>query len=325
MDIDRALIVNAAQKLSDAGIDSAEHDAVVLLEHATTTVEFDQLVAQRVQRVPLQHLTGKAYFRYVTVAVGEGVFVPRPETELLAQVGIDVLAELVKERTGATAQESPRTKPVAFDLCSGSGTIALSLATEVSNVIVHAVEKSTDAVQWLLNNVEQHSGAVEENNSRVTVHALDATDESKFLKFFNTADVVISNPPYIPNDMIPRDPEVRDYDPHLALFGGPDGLDVPVAVARVAAQLLKDGGTFAMEHADVQGDGTHGLPAALREMTDLSGEKVWEKVVDHTDYNGLPRYTTARRAMRATPTDELNQAKNADSDLNPTADAQVQG
>ena len=322
MQPDRALIRQATTQLLEAGIQSAEHDATVLLEHASTTQEFHELVAKRAQRIPLQHLTRIAYFRYLSLAVGSGVFVPRPETELLAQVGIDVLGEIVRQQTHSIAQTTTdvkqriiselenhevltenadavhRPKPIAFDLCAGSGAVALSLATEVSNVTVHAVEQSVEATSWLMENVSRYEQQLESNNSRITVHTLDATDLNQFTQWFNTADVVLSNPPYIPNDMIPREPEVRDHDPQVALFGGTVGLEIPQAVAFVAAHLLQDGGTFAMEHADVQGEGDSGLPAVLRNMRDTSGALVWQNVMDHTDYNGLPRFTTAIRAQR---------------------------
>ena len=303
MEFNRAIIIEAAEKLSAAGIESAEHDATALLEFATTTKQFDELITQRASRVPLQHITGTAYFRYIDLKVGKGVFIPRPETELLAQVGIDVLTELVKQRQSSEPNsESHCVKPVAFDLCSGSGAVAIAMATEVSNVTVHAVEKSVDATNWLLSNVEHTSEKLEANNSRVVVHALDATDVSLFTQWQNTADVVLSNPPYIPNQMIPRDPEVHAHDPHLALFGGESGLEIPIKVAQVAGTLLKDGGVFAMEHADVQGEhqngGEVGLPQALREMTDEFGNALWEDVIDYSDYNNLPRYTVARRATR---------------------------
>lgn len=298
MNIDRALVVSATQKLQDAGIDSAQNDATLLLEFATNTEHFLELVDKRASRVPLQHLTGAAYFRHLELAVGPGVFVPRPETELLAQVAIDYLPKLLAGQLEQAEVKAKVTKPIVFDLCAGSGAVALSIATEVANVAVHAVELSADALPWLIHNVDSCANKSDAINSRVTVHALDATDCAKFAKWFNKADVVISNPPYIPDAMIPRDPEVREHDPHLALFGGPDGLDVPIKVAQTAAMLLKDGGAFAMEHADVQGEGAAGLPAALRAMTDVNGNQVWQDVIDHNDYNGLPRYTSAIRATR---------------------------
>ena len=298
MILNRVLVVSAAQKLQDAGIDSAENDATLLLAHAATEEEFHQLVAKRALRIPLQHLTGRAYFRHLELAVGPGVFVPRPETELLAQVAVDSLPELLKQQLEQAEVKANVSKPVVFDLCAGSGAVGLSVATEVANVVVHVVEVSADAIAWLIENVDSYASKCEAKNSRVTVHALDATDTEKFAEWFNKADVVLSNPPYIPDEMIPRDPEVREHDPQLALYGGPDGLDVPIKVAATAALLLKSGGVFAMEHADVQGEGKSGLPAALRAMTDAGGNFVWREVVDHKDYNGLPRFTSAIRAER---------------------------
>jgi len=299
MNLDRALIVSATQKLQDAGIYSAENDATLLIQYASTEDQFHELVAKRASRIPLQHLTGFAYFRHLKLAVGSGVFVPRPETELLAQVGVDCLPKILGQQLEHAEVKASVTKPIIFDLCAGSGAVGLSVATEVTNVSVHVVELSADALPWLIQNVETYSEKIDANGSRVTIHAQDATDEEKFAQWFNKVDVVLSNPPYIPDEMIPRDPEVREHDPQLALYGGPDGLDVPVKVAATAAKLLKGGGIFAMEHADVQGEGESGLPAALRAMTDENGNTLWQEVIDHNDYNGLPRFTSAIRAVRA--------------------------
>ena len=298
MNLDRALVVSAAAKLHEAGIDSAENDASLLLEHASTKEQFHELVAKRASRIPLQHLTGTAYFRHLELSVGSGVFVPRPETELLAQVAVDCVPKMLAAQLETAEVKSTVTKPIVFDLCAGSGAVGLSVATEVANVAVHVVEVSVDALPWLLQNVDRNAVKTEAHNSRVTVHALDATDSEKFAQWFNKVDVVLSNPPYIPDAMIPRDPEVREHDPQLALYGGPDGLDVPTKVAATAALLLKEGGVFAMEHADVQGEGESGLPAVLRTMIDENGNSVWRDIVDHTDYNGLPRFTSAIRAQR---------------------------
>jgi len=298
MNVDRALVLSAAMKLQDAGIDSAENDATLLLEHATSEEQFHDLVSRRESRIPLQHLTGTAYFRHLELSVGPGVFVPRPETELLAQVAVDCVPKILAAQLETADVKARVTKPTVFDLCAGSGAVGLSVATEVANVSVHVVEVSEDALPWLLQNVDACAETTEAKNSRVTVHALDATDSEKFAQWFIKVDVVLSNPPYIPDEMIPRDPEVREHDPHLALFGGPDGLDVPTKVAETAALLLKSGGVFAMEHADVQGEGESGLPAVLRAMTDENGNAVWQDVIDHNDYNGLPRFTSAIRAER---------------------------
>lgn len=186
---------------------------------------------------------------------------PRPETELLAQTAIDGL----------------RPGDVAVDLCAGSGAVALALATE-AQVTVHAVELSDAAMPYLRRNVTTLSP------ESVTIHHADATSPTILNDVAGQVAVVVSNPPYIPDDMVPRDPEVRDHDPHLALFGGSDGLDVARGVVATATRLLRDGGLFAMEHADVQGHSVLGLFT--------SG---WAEIVDHADYNGLPRYVTARR------------------------------
>ncbi|NBU32274.1 MAG: peptide chain release factor N(5)-glutamine methyltransferase [Actinobacteria bacterium] len=298
MEVDRTLLAQAEQQLRAAGVDSAQNDALRLMEYAKTTNQFTELLVQRVRRVPLQHLIGQAHFRYLTLQVGPGVFVPRPETELLTQVAIDFTQDFISNRLAKAEIKSDVRKPVVFDLCAGSGAVALSIATEVANVSVHAVELSHDALGWLLTNVDRWSESCEQKNSRVAVHALDAGEVEKFADWFNKVDVVVSNPPYIPNNMIPRDPEVRDHDPHLALFGGTDGLEIPTAVAGTAAQLLVSGGCFAMEHADTQGEGDNGLPEVLRNMVDKNGDPLWLEVTDHLDYNNLPRFTTAIRAER---------------------------
>ncbi|MCX6404017.1 MAG: peptide chain release factor N(5)-glutamine methyltransferase, partial [Actinobacteria bacterium] len=237
--------------------------------HAATEEQFHELVANRAARIPLQHLTGTAYFRHLELSVGSGVFVPRPETELLAQVAVDCVPKMLAVQIETAEVKSAVTKPIVFDLCAGSGAVGLSVATEVANVAVHVVEFSLDALPWLIQNADTYAAKIEANNSRATVHALDATDSEKFAQWFKKVDVVLSNPPYIPDEMIPRDPEVREHDP-----------------------------LFAMEHADVQGEGESGLPAALRAMTDVGGNAVWRDVIDHNDYNGLPRFTSAIRAER---------------------------
>lgn len=280
----RDLIAAGTTVLESAEVTSAQKNATELLAFvlnddnvsALSDIEvsadneraFLDLVARRTTRVPLQHLTGKAYFRHLELVVGPGVFIPRPETELLAQVAIDELNRAVGG--------------VAVELCAGSGAIALSIATEVPNVIVHAVEKSEAAFDWLNKNVAKYASQLESNGSKVITYLGDATDESILAKLAGTVDTVVSNPPYIPDAMIPREPEVRDHDPHMALFGGADGFDVARGVISVAEQLLVPSGLFAMEHADVQGESVIDL---------LDG---WIDPVDHVDYNQLPRYVTAR-------------------------------
>lgn len=261
---DRATLDGVASTLTAAGIGSPMADAKLLIEHAADAAHLEQSVAARAARVPLQHITGVAYFRHLELEVGPGVFVPRPETELLAQAAIDALAP----------------GDVAVDLCAGSGAVAIALATE-AGARVHAVELSADAMPYLLRNVSASGATVE------VLHG-DATDTALLSELAGQAAVVVSNPPYIPDAMVPREPEVRDHDPHLALFGGPDGLDVARGVVAHATALLRDGGLFAMEHADVQGQSVLAL-----------FDSQWADVVDHADYNGLPRFVTARRVRIA--------------------------
>ena len=237
--------------------------------------EFENLVARRANRVPLQHLTGIAYFRHLELAVGPGVFVPRPETELLVEAAIKHLKTVSSSR-------------IAIDLCAGSGAIALSLALEVPGTTVHAVELSDDAFKWLTHNVVDHAAKLEAVESHVIVHHGNAGDQSLLSELFNQVDALVSNPPYIPSEMIPRDPEARDHDPAIALFSGSDGLDVAREVVLVAAELLKPGGFVGVEHADMQGES---MPALFDAMPNT-----WTNVKDNLDYNKLPRFTTAVRS-----------------------------
>ncbi|KIP51523.1 peptide chain release factor N(5)-glutamine methyltransferase [Leucobacter komagatae] len=223
----------------------------------------------RAQRVPLQHLTGRAPFRSIELRVGPGVFVPRPETETVAQFAVDAL--------GAAAT----TAPLAVDLCTGSGAIALALAREVPNARVWAVEKSAEAHAWAAENVAAlGDGRVE------LIHG----DLADFVpgrlapaELAGNAHVVISNPPYVPNAMVPRDAEVRDHDPELALYGGNDGLDVIRVISGIAMQLLLPGGSLVLEHAEGQG-------AAIRELLARDG---WRACATHPDLTGRDRATTA--------------------------------
>lgn len=287
----KAAVSKASTSLTAAKVSSPQVDAELLLAHVLgvtrsqlssvtelteeQALDFDNLVARRANRVPLQHLTGTAYFRHLELSVGPGVFVPRPETELLVEAAIKHLRDL----------KSPR---LAVDLCSGSGAIALSLALEVPGTTVHAVELSDDAFKWLTHNVIDHAAQLEQIGSHVVVHHANAGDTSLLSEFAGQVDAVVSNPPYIPSEMIPRDPEARDHDPAIALFSGLDGLDVAREVAVVAANLLKPGGFIGMEHADVQGES---MPALLTAPTGI-----WDEVKDNPDYNKLPRFTTAIRA-----------------------------
>jgi len=226
---------------------------------------FDALVARRADRVPLQHLTGRAYFRTLTLQVGPGVFVPRPETEVVVEAAIALVGRCDAEH------------PVVVDLGAGSGAIALALACEVPRAVVHAVEADPAAVSWLERNTE---------GSRVVVHHQDLADELPLPA--GQVDLVVSNPPYIPDDAVPRDPEVARHDPPRALYSGPDGLDAVRAVERAAARLLRPGGWVVVEHADQQG---RSAPAVFE------GAPGWCEVRDWPDLTGRDRYLTAQRSV----------------------------
>lgn len=288
----RAALREAARLLAAAGVPSAEHDARALAAHAlglerlepalapTPPAEFfpafAALVERRCAREPLQHIVGSAAFRYLTLTVRPGVFVPRPETELVAEQAVDEARRLT-----ATGRA-----PVVVDLCCGTGAIALAVATEVPGAVVTAVDASEAAVALTVDNAAA-SGA------QVTVLHGDATDAGLLADLDGTVDVVVSNPPYIPPDAVPLDPEVRDHDPALALYGGgPDGLAVPRGVVARAAVLLRDGGLLVMEHADVQGPGVRDAVAATG---------AFAQVATLTDLTGRDRMVVARRVARHTP------------------------
>ena len=300
----RDVLVDAERRLERGGVPSASVDAAELVAFALGTtrtrvflhdpidpdqrVRIESLVTQRVNRIPLQHITGTAGFRRIELQVGQGVFIPRPETELVTEAAIRELIELPIERR------------IAVDLCSGSGAIAISLGIEVPNSQVWAVELDDQAVRWTQQNVDSHASKLHDVASSVTVVHADASTvaESELATLAGTCAVVISNPPYIPLGMVPLDPEVRDHEPRAALFGGEDGMDLGRGVVATAAQLLAPGGTLVIEHADVQGPGgAHGgVPGVVERARELDGRAAFVDVVDRTDFNGRPRFTVARRA-----------------------------
>src|SRR4051794_2031323 len=279
----------AVGRLREAGVDSPDHDAQVLLAHVLgversqlplvddvpppVAVEYDALVARRAVREPLQHLTGTAWFRHVELLVGPGVFVPRPETELLAGWAVEAALEVVS--TGSTDQKAAGA--VVVDLGTGSGAIAKSLAHEVPTARVHAVELDEAAHAWAARNLA---------GTGVDLRQGDLADA--FDDLAGTVDVVVSNPPYIPHEAWESvAAEVRDHDPELALYATGDGLDTIRVVAQRAALLLRPGGVVGVEHADAQGESA---PAVF------SGAGRWEQVRDHRDLAGRPRFLTARLA-----------------------------
>jgi release factor glutamine methyltransferase len=279
------LLADAARRLADAGVDSPRVDAELLLAHAIgverarllvlddvtdqAAARFGALLAQRADRVPLQHLTGRAPFRFLELTVGPGVFVPRPETEQLAGWALERLA-------GAG-------EPVVVDLGAGSGALALSIAHEHPGSRVTAVERDAGAIEWTRHNAAARSAA---GDTPVEVIAGDMTDAALLRELDGTVDLVVSNPPYVPDGArVPR--EVADHDPPLALWGGPDGLDVVRGLLVTAARLLRPGGWLGIEHADQQGAALPALVRAHGGFTDVE---------DHPDLAGRPRFTTARRA-----------------------------
>lgn len=232
-----------------------------------------QLAEDRASRIPLQHLTGRAAFRGIELEVGPGVFVPRPETETVAQFAIDALAAVQLEGSG--------TEPFALDLCTGSGAIALSIANEVSNAQVWAVEKSREAHAWASRNVERLG------EGRVHLRLGDVADSHEMLEsLLGRVHVLVSNPPYVPTGMVPRDPEVRDHDPELALYSGADGLDLVRVISKVGLGFVVSGGMLVLEHAELQG-------AAIREILAEDG---WQMPATHQDLTLRDRATTALRA-----------------------------
>jgi release factor glutamine methyltransferase len=275
----RELVADAVRRLTDAGVSSPLADAEVLLAHVLgidrvrlvlvddidpeAVRTFEALVTRRSHREPLQHLTGRAWFRHVELVVGPGVFVPRPETELLAGWAI--------EQAGAVSE------PVVVDLGTGSGAIAKSVADEVPAARVHAVEVDELAHRYATLNLA---------GTGVDLRLGDLA--ATFEELAGTVDVVVSNPPYIPLDAWESVAlEARDHDPASALWSGVDGLDAIRAVEGRAATLLRTGGVIGVEHADAQGESA---PAVF------AGAGRWADVRDHRDLAGRPRYVTARLA-----------------------------
>ena len=289
----------ATERLDAAGVASPRYDAEVLAACAldaersairTWTAmgarvdqaaadDFDQLVQRRCRREPLQHITGRAPFAGVELAVGPGVFIPRPESELLVQLAVDFVRGVSNAST-----------PVrVVDLCAGSGAIGLAILTQVTQgggvVHLQSVELDDDAVLWLRRNAEALA-----TPEQMQVRHEDAT--AAMPEVTAEIDVVVCNPPYIPLGAEIRDPEVARYDPARALWGGRDGLDVIRGITAVAERLLRPGGLLLIEHADVQGESIPAHLAAQRHG-DLG---VWTEIRDLCDLNDRPRCTYALRS-----------------------------
>lgn len=274
----RDLIRSAKEKLAQAGY--SEVDAEILfahllginrmelhnpiaLENAMENVgdiseDYHQLLNRRLSHEPLQYITGEAHFRDLTLDVGPGVLVPRPESELM----VSYLLALIEQKSGLVS---------IIDLGAGSGALSIALSTECDRVRAIAVEKSSEALVWLRKNVAKY---VED----MRVVEGDVRDVLEGVK----ADFVIANPPYVPNDQ--ELPEDVQKEPSVALFGGATGLEIPKNFIDAAARLLKSGGVLAIEHTELQGQAISGL---LEEM--------FINIELHYDLNDRPRWTSAVR------------------------------
>lgn len=287
----RELLATATRELTAAGVPSPRVDAEELAAsllgvgrgelivqpepNDATAADYRKLVARRANREPLQHITGVAHFRHVTVRVGPGVFIPRPETEVVAGAAIEAAQKVVAD--GGV--------PTVIDLYAGSGAIAIAVADEVPQAVVHAVEGAADAARWLTRNVADR---LDRFDGRLNAHHEDVAEcaDGVLRELAGTADVVVANPPYIPDDAHIRDAEVAEHDPAAALWSGRDGLDAMRILEGTAARLLRPGGIVVAEHADLQGESA---PAVFT----ATGR--WANVEDHHDLTGRPRYLTALR------------------------------
>lgn len=298
----QALVQEGRNVLRAARLEAAEHDARVLLAEAAgvdlhdldkglllgwdldrLTVparnaeqalgDYRNWLQRRSEREPLQYILGHTAFRMLNLAVGPGVFIPRPETETVVQAGLDWIAA------------QGLSEPVVVDLCAGSGAVGLSVAAEVGGARVWAVEISDEAAVWTRRNADAQSETLARSGSSYHLVLGDATSGTVLTELDCRVDLVISNPPYVPMDRVPTQPEVRDWDPALALYGGsPDGCLIPEGIIKRAKDLLRPGGLLVMEHDCSQG-------RALRSMARRAG---YVNVSTGRDLAGLDRYLLAQ-------------------------------
>ncbi|MFF0815655.1 peptide chain release factor N(5)-glutamine methyltransferase [Rhodococcus sp. NPDC003318] len=287
----RLAILDATRLLEEAGVPSPRTDAELLAAHVVGVERtrlglvplvdpevvdtYRALVGRRAQRIPLQHITGVASMGAIDLAVGPGVFVPRPETELLLAWALAVL------------EHTPTRPPVVLDLCTGSGALALAIAHARPDAVVHAVELEPKALAWARRNADTQAGR---GDTPITLYHGDVTDRTVLTDLEGGVDLVVSNPPYIPEGAV-LDPEVAEHDPGSALFGGPDGLSVIAPMISNIARWLRIGGALAIEHDDSNG----GQVAAL-----LRERRVFGEVAEHPDLAGKPRFVVARRVATET-------------------------
>lgn len=281
MNVLRRAIDDAAATLAEAGIDSARWDAEQLAAHLADTDRgrlallespgadflgrYRDVVAARSRRVPLQHLLGTAAFGPVLLQVGPGVFTPRPETEALLE--------------WATAQQLTP-KPVIVDLCTGSGALAVALAHHWPEARIVAIDNSDAALEYARRN---------EQGTTIELLRADvvelACDPGLLADLDGRVDMVVANPPYVPDDAV-LDPEVAQHDPRQAVFGGPDGMAVIAPLVRLAGRWLRPGGLIGVEHDDT-------TSAQTAELFDRTG--AFDDVQARRDLAGRPRFVTARR------------------------------
>ncbi|MGH3900406.1 MAG: peptide chain release factor N(5)-glutamine methyltransferase [Pseudonocardiaceae bacterium] len=282
----RLAVLEAERVLTEAGVASPRVDAELLAAHVLgvqrgrlpmvplvdpSVIEaLRELVARRAARVPLQHLTGTAALGAVEVAVGPGVFVPRPETEVLLAWGLAALEGVAR--------------PVVVDLCTGSGALALAVAHARPDAQVHAVELQLAALSWARHNADTRAAA---GDTPVVLYAGDIAEPGLLGALDGMAHLVLCNPPYVPVSAAVA-PEVALHDPPTAVFAGQDGLAVIPDVVRTGTRLLREGGSIAIEHDDSHAEAVPALLAARRVLTD---------VTDHLDLTGRPRFATARRRV----------------------------
>lgn len=277
-------MLEAERILTEAGVASPRVDAELLAAHVLGVRRgrlsmvplvdppvidtLRELVSRRAARVPLQHLTGTAALGAVEVAVGPGVFIPRPETEVLLAWGLAVLEDVQR--------------PLVVDLCTGSGALALAVAHARPDAQVHAVELQPAALSWARHNADARAAG---GDTPVVLYAGDVAEPGVLGALDGMADLVLCNPPYVPCSAAVT-PEVALHDPPVAVFAGDDGLAVIPDVVRTGTRLLREGGSIAIEHDDSHAEAVPALLAARRVLTD---------VACHADLNGRPRFATARR------------------------------
>jgi release factor glutamine methyltransferase len=270
-------IAAAAEQLSQAGIDSARIDAELLAAYAACTERgrlalldapeagffdrFDEAVTARATRIPLQHITGRAAFGPTDLQVGPGVFIPRPETEALLE--------------WALSQELPP-NPVILDLCTGSGALAVALACSLPGARVIAVDDDACALSYARRNAA---------GTAVEVFHGDVTDPELLPDLDGGVDLVVANPPYIPDGAV-LEPEVGQHDPAHALYGGVDGMSVIRPIVARAARWLRAGGLLAVEHDDTTAPDT---------VAEFTRTECFTGITSHRDLTGRPRFVTARR------------------------------